>query len=94
MRLTTTQYKESKVSRQIISVEKFIESYGPALEEYLHCQYNGNGHILDLLAASSEFFSVSLHSVGVTLDLVDYTELAATIRHQMEPESPSEESEQ
>lgn len=82
------------MSNQIITTSKFVEAYGPALEEYLHCQYNGNGHILDLLAASSEFFSVSLHSVGVTLDLVDYTELAATIRHQMETESPSEESEQ
>lgn len=67
-----------KASNQIISPTDFVRQFGPALQEYLEYQYNKEGHILDLLAASGEFFSVSYHSVGASIELLGYTHPVTT----------------
>ena len=57
---------------ELVSPDKFLEVFGPALVEHLTCQYKSGGHVLDLLAASSDFFSVSYHSVSAARELFPY----------------------
>lgn len=67
-----------KASNQIVTPKDFVEALAPALQEYLEYQYDKNGHILDLLAASGEFFSVSYHSVSASIELLGYTHSVTT----------------
>lgn len=57
--------------RTHITPARFLEVFGPALEEYLVQTYGKEGgHILDLLPQSSEFFAVSYHAISA----VEYAE--------------------
>ena len=58
----------------LMTPEKFVTHFAPALQDYLEYQYSKNGHILDLCAASGEFFTVSYNSVGAAIPILDYTE--------------------
>jgi hypothetical protein len=52
---------------------RFVEVFGPALQEYLENTYGKDGaYVLDLLPQSAEFFSVSYHAVSA-LEYADYT---------------------
>lgn len=60
---------------------RFLEVFGPALEEYLVQTYGKEGaYVLDLLPQASEFFSVSYHALcaleysGYTSESVDVAE--------------------
>jgi hypothetical protein len=60
---------------------RFLEVFGPALEEYLVQTYGKDGaYVLDLLPQSAEFFSVSYHAIcaleysGYTSESVDVSE--------------------
>lgn len=56
-----------------ITPSRFLEVFGPALEEYLVQTYGKEGaYVLDLLPQSAEFFSVSYHAVSA-LRYADYT---------------------
>lgn len=59
---------------KMVSPEQFVKTFGPALQEYLEYQYRKEGHMLDLLAASGEFFTVSFHSVSAAISTLQYTE--------------------
>jgi hypothetical protein len=44
--------------------ERFLEVFGPALEEYLKETYGAKGaYVLDLLPQAAQFFSVSYYAV-------------------------------
>lgn len=62
----------------MMSPEKFMAHFGPALQSYLEYQYQKEGHILDMTAAAGEFFSVSYHSVAAAMDALPYTDVAAS----------------
>jgi hypothetical protein len=60
---------------------RFLEVFGPALQEYLEQTYGKDGaYVLDLLPQSAEFFSVSYHAIcaleysGYTSESVDVSE--------------------
>lgn len=78
---------------QIITPATFVESYSGALQDYLEMQYQESGHLLDLLAAAGEFFSVSYHSISATIEMFDYTEPATTQHVKMEQETSNESAE-
>jgi hypothetical protein len=63
---------------QMMSPETFVKEFGPALQEYLEYQYRNEGHILDMTAASGEFFTVSYHSVHAAMNALQYTEPTAS----------------
>lgn len=60
--------------KNCITPAQFVETFGPALQDYLEYQYRESGHILDMMAASGEFFTVSYNSVGAAIPILDYTE--------------------
>lgn len=66
------------INRHKLPIAKFVKHYSAALEEYLYMQYKDEGHVLDLMMASAEFFSVSYHTVDATLDIFDYTQNTTT----------------
>jgi len=82
------------VNYQIITPATFVESYSGALQDYLEMQYQESGHLLDLLAAAGEFFSVSYHSISATIGMFDYTETTAQEDVKLEQETPNETTEQ
>jgi hypothetical protein len=44
---------------------RFVEVFGPSLEDYLRQTYGKDGaYVLDLLPTAAEFFSVSYHAVS------------------------------
>lgn len=50
---------------------RFLEVFGPALEEHLKQTYGTKGaYVLDLLPQASQFFSVSYH----TLEAIQYAD--------------------
>ena len=52
---------------------RFLEVFGPALEDYLKQTYGKEGaYVLDLLPQASMFFSVSYHAVEA-LKYAEYT---------------------
>jgi hypothetical protein len=52
---------------------RFVEVFGPALQEYLENTYGKDGaYVLDLLPQSAEFFSVSYHTIAA-LEYAEYT---------------------
>jgi hypothetical protein len=52
---------------------RFVEVFGPALQEYLEQTYGKDGaYVLDLLPQSAEFFSVSYHAIAA-LEYSEYT---------------------
>jgi hypothetical protein len=57
----------------MLSPAKFVEEFGPALQEYLEYQYGKEGHLLDMIPAAGEFFTVSYHSVYAAMDVFEYT---------------------
>ena len=59
---------------QMMSPERFVNEFAPALQEYLEYQYRNEGHILDMCAAAGEYFTVSFTSVSAALSAVEYTE--------------------
>jgi hypothetical protein len=61
----------------MLSPAKFVEEFGPALQSYLQYQYQKEGHLLDMIPAAAEFFTVSYHSVAAAMDLFNYTEPAS-----------------
>lgn len=71
---------------QMMSPEQFVAHFAPALQEYLEYQYSKEGHILDMTAASGEFFTVSFHSIHAAMDALRYTEPTS-----LEEDVPSEE---
>jgi hypothetical protein len=58
----------------MMSPERFVNEFAPALQEYLEYQYRNEGHILDMCAAAGEYFTVSFTSVSAALSAVEYTE--------------------
>ena len=53
--------------------KRFLEVFGPALEEYLAQTYGKEGaYPLDLLPQAAEFFSVSYHALSA-IQYADYT---------------------
>lgn len=63
---------------QMMSPERFVNEFAPALQEYLEYQYREQGHLLDMCAAAGEYFTVSYTAVNAALAAVGYTEPAAT----------------
>jgi len=59
---------------QMMSPERFVNEFAPALQEYLEYQYRKEGHILDMIAAAGEYFTVSFSSASAVLSAVKYTE--------------------
>ncbi len=56
-----------------VSPKRFVEVFGPALEEYLGQTYGKEGaYFIDLLPQAAEFFSVSYHAVSA----LQYAEMA------------------
>lgn len=52
---------------------RFLEVFGPALEEHLNQTYGKEGaYLLDLLPQAAQFFSVSYHTVEA-LGYAEYT---------------------
>jgi hypothetical protein len=52
---------------------RFLEVFGPALEEHLKQTYGAKGaYLLDLLPQAAQFFSVSYHAVEA-LGYAEYT---------------------
>lgn len=65
---------------QMMSPERFVNEFAPALQEYLEYQYRQEGHILDMCAAAGEYFTVSYTSINAALTAVEYTEPATSKR--------------
>ena len=63
-----------------MSPETFVKEFAPALQEYLEYHYRDEGHLLDMISASADFFSVSFHSVSASISALDYTEPATSKR--------------
>lgn len=63
-------------SNDHMSPERFVETFGPALQEYLEQSYgkDDNTHVCDMLAHSGGFFDATYHSISAFLYNVDYTE--------------------
>ena len=78
----------------LMTPEKFVAHFAPALQDYLEYQYSKNGHILDLCAASGEFFTVSHHSVLAAMDAIGYTKTTATQDVKTEHETSNNTTEQ
>jgi hypothetical protein len=58
---------------QDMTPKRFLEVFGPALEDYLGQTYGKEGaYVLDLLPQAAEFFSVSYHAVAA-LQYASYT---------------------
>lgn len=80
--------------KAMMSPKQFVEEFSGALQDYLEYQYRDQGHLLDLIAASGEFFSVSYHSVSSAMNILDYTETTAQEDVKLEQETPNETTEQ
>jgi hypothetical protein len=63
---------------QMMSPERFVDEFAPALQEYLEYQYRNEGHILDMIAAAGEYFTVSFSSASAVLNAVQYTETTSS----------------
>jgi hypothetical protein len=63
---------------QMMSPERFVNEFAPALQEYLEYQYRNEGHILDMCAAAGEYFTVSFSSISAALNAVEYTEFTSS----------------
>lgn len=62
-----------------MSPKQFVETFGPALEEYLSQSYGRepDTHVCDLLAHTGAFFDATYHSISAYLDTIRYTEPVA-----------------
>lgn len=79
--------------KSMMSPEQFVKEFSIALQDYLEYQYRDQGHLLDFLAASGEFFSVSYHSVSAAMNVLDYTEATTQEDVNTEQETSNETTE-
>jgi hypothetical protein len=60
-----------------MSPQQFVETFGPALQDYLEQSYgkDSDTHVCDMLAHTGAFFDATYHSIGAFLYKVDYTKV-------------------